>query len=150
MEQEYVFDSTGGCARCDAIGGVHEEKPDRPHPNCDCEIFARTVGGMSGECFDVTVETGNGYNISIPHVDPPLELTYQCIFKYYINCLDEEVSYEGTLMYEGSITVDERPDDHGVALLEELMDEYTPDAIDDAYAIAEDKCICEEEEDLVS
>lgn len=36
----YEFDSTGGCERCDAMGGIYNFEPSRPHPNCDCEIKA--------------------------------------------------------------------------------------------------------------
>lgn len=34
----YYFNSRGGCERCDAMDGVTEFEPHRPHPGCDCEI----------------------------------------------------------------------------------------------------------------
>lgn len=36
-----TWESLNGCARCDALAGTYDsvdELPDRPHPNCECEI----------------------------------------------------------------------------------------------------------------
>lgn len=34
-----VIPNEGACEKCQAMGeGVHWEKPERPHPNCKCEI----------------------------------------------------------------------------------------------------------------
>lgn len=40
-----------GCAVCLALEGLHDEEPDRPHPNCDCEIFEDTSAFEPGECW---------------------------------------------------------------------------------------------------
>lgn len=39
----YLYRSTGGCARCDAMEGYYPEEPARPHPNCRCEIGDEAV-----------------------------------------------------------------------------------------------------------
>lgn len=41
LQTEYwkVIPNMGACEACQAMGeGVHWEKPERPHPNCKCEI----------------------------------------------------------------------------------------------------------------
>lgn len=40
-----------GCAVCMALEGYYEEEPERPHPNCDCEIFEDTSEYEPGECW---------------------------------------------------------------------------------------------------
>ena len=40
-----------GCAVCMALEGMHDEEPDRPHPNCDCEIFESSEDYEPGECW---------------------------------------------------------------------------------------------------
>ena len=46
LQTEYwkVIPSEGACEKCQAMGqGVHWEKPERPHPNCKCEILPGTI-----------------------------------------------------------------------------------------------------------
>lgn len=37
---QYRFISNGGCARCEAMEGIYEQVPQRPHPYCRCTIEA--------------------------------------------------------------------------------------------------------------
>jgi hypothetical protein len=39
----YEYISSGGCARCDAMEDCYEELPPKPHPNCECQIFATAI-----------------------------------------------------------------------------------------------------------
>ncbi|KAF1076052.1 hypothetical protein [Halodesulfovibrio sp. MK-HDV] len=39
-----VLPKAGSCDLCQAMGeGIHWEKPERPHPNCKCEIEKRST-----------------------------------------------------------------------------------------------------------
>ena len=39
-----VIPNEGACEKCQAMGeGVHWEKPERPHPNCKCEIQKKST-----------------------------------------------------------------------------------------------------------
>jgi hypothetical protein len=38
MSETYEFLSSGGCERCDAMEGLYDYEPTRPHPNCRCAI----------------------------------------------------------------------------------------------------------------
>lgn len=39
-EESYLWISTGGCEKCDAMEVIHVGEPERPHPNCECTIIA--------------------------------------------------------------------------------------------------------------
>lgn len=41
----------GSCAMCLALEGYHDEEPERPHPNCDCDIFEEDTGYPPGTCW---------------------------------------------------------------------------------------------------
>lgn len=46
LQTEYwkVIPNEGACEKCQAMGeGVHWEKPERPHPNCKCEIIPGSI-----------------------------------------------------------------------------------------------------------
>ena len=43
----YYFDGSGGCDACSALTGWYDDMPERPHPNCQCEI---TPVIYIGEC----------------------------------------------------------------------------------------------------
>lgn len=34
----YHFDGSGGCDTCSALTGWYDDRPERPHPNCQCNI----------------------------------------------------------------------------------------------------------------
>ena len=59
MGDLYLWESNGGCSRCDAMNGYHyDEEPTRPHKGCDCEItLVETY--TSGECYELDVEGGS-------------------------------------------------------------------------------------------
>ena len=59
MSEVYLWDSNGGCPRCDAMDGYHyDQEPTRPHPNCDCEITL--VGTFRrGGCYEVEININN-------------------------------------------------------------------------------------------
>ncbi|OBQ46323.1 hypothetical protein [Halodesulfovibrio spirochaetisodalis] len=39
-----VIPNEGACEKCQAMGqGVHWEKPERPHPNCKCEMVEGSI-----------------------------------------------------------------------------------------------------------
>ena len=58
---EYFFDSTGGCARCDAMYGLHKGKPTRPHPYCRCKIKPpkKWRKKYKGGCYDLEIAEGS-------------------------------------------------------------------------------------------
>ena len=71
-----VIPNEGACAKCQALGqGVHWEKPERPHPNCKCEILPGTitvgkVGYLQG-CRDTASESftaGQSINVTITNM----------------------------------------------------------------------------------
>lgn len=46
LQTEYwkVIPNEGACEKCQAMReGVHWEKPERPHPNCKCEIIPGSI-----------------------------------------------------------------------------------------------------------
>ena len=43
LKHVYHWISSGDCAKCSAMQGVHDDEPVRPHPNCQCAIIGQTV-----------------------------------------------------------------------------------------------------------
>lgn len=46
----YKWISNGGCEACDALEGIHEHSPDRPHPYCQCTILCIDPSSMPEWC----------------------------------------------------------------------------------------------------
>jgi hypothetical protein len=44
MIELFKWISAGGCEACDALSGCHAFEPERPHPNCRCEIEVTQIG----------------------------------------------------------------------------------------------------------
>lgn len=143
---EWIFDSTGGCVLCDDRDGYHDEKPDRPHSNCDCEIYVNMVA--FGECFRVELEwdsSGMDYDFDDENPPPgPLELEYSGSFNYLIECISRSISFSGTLEYAEMITIPFYDDNRINELMIEYQDHYMLKALEDALKIAEEECECEE------
>lgn len=34
----YFFDGSGGCDLCSSLTGWYDDRPELPHPNCDCSV----------------------------------------------------------------------------------------------------------------
>ena len=66
----------GACEKCQAMGeGVHWEKPERPHPNCKCEIKPESIrvgkfGKLEGwrDTASETFTAGQGINVTIKNM----------------------------------------------------------------------------------
>jgi hypothetical protein len=87
----YRFETNDGCATCDAMEGLYEEPPDRPHLYCRCIIyvvddadtdftahFDRTGEGWSWSYGGPTYgsdEDGDGYG---EHFRMPGALSVEC------------------------------------------------------------------------
>jgi hypothetical protein len=87
----YRFETNDGCATCDAMEGLYEEPPDRPHLYCRCIIyvvddadtdftahFDRTGEGWSWSYGGTTYgsdEDGDGYG---EHFRMPGVLSVEC------------------------------------------------------------------------
>ncbi len=129
--EEYSWQSSGGCERCDSMQGrLYPEEPGRPHPHCNC---TRDLVGYGPE-FDC--ELGNLIQLEhagsnhpagqLPDPDDTLELVYD----YRITCNDGFV-YEGQVMVE--MTYAELAD------LDSLDAAYE-EAFDMVESIADDSC----------
>ncbi len=86
----YFFDSTGGCERCDAMGGYYDEEPSRPHPNCNCEISSTNTGeeeeDENGVAADVEWEIVDGPNIEMDYQG--FEMSWSVEVNYSMECPD--------------------------------------------------------------
>ena len=49
----------GSCAACLALEGYHDEEPERPHPNCDCDIF-EVDENDPGACWAIINDDDSG------------------------------------------------------------------------------------------
>lgn len=79
-----VIPNIGACEACQAMGeGVHWEKPERPHPNCKCEIISDTIRvhiykqlqGWRDAVFE-TFPAGQGVNVTIKSLGPTIGGVY--------------------------------------------------------------------------
>lgn len=86
LQTEYwkVIPNIGACEVCQAMGeGVHWEKPERPHPNCKCEIKPDSInvgkfGRLQG-LYDTGSETftaGQSINVFVKNMGPSLGGVY--------------------------------------------------------------------------
>lgn len=143
---EWIFDSTGGCTRCDNRDGYHDNEPERPHPNCDCEIYTAPVGGMSVDCFELEVNSDSVW-IDYTENSVPLDINYDVEFTYAIECFGTNQSMGGTLNYTGTITIPGGMSFDDWAFMDELAVSFYDQAMADALDAAKDQCECEEEPD---
>lgn len=138
-DYNYYFDSTGGCAKCDALSGNYSNPPRRPHPHCDCQIEKE----KSFTCYEV--------NISVDNVELNLsgnkdQLIGLFEFSAEINCFNGENKVE-PIDATGIVEID-WDDQHLTD--DEIKDKYKDDvlcdALSDAWSKAElagiDFCNC--------
>lgn len=148
-EARYLFDSSGGCARCDAMDGYYEERPQRPHPHCDCVITREEIlSDYQNECFAISVETEDA-EANFSHDVSPVEYRYELTYRYLITCFTENKNISDLLTYTGAVVV-EQPSDSGLQLLEELLMDGLEQARQDVLEIAERECRCEISPSLTS
>jgi hypothetical protein len=103
----YRFETNNGCATCDAMEGLYEEAPDRPHEYCRCIIsvvdddlnlagahFDRTGDGWSWTAGDITYgtdEDGDGYG---EHFRTPGVLSVECCDGKTMTGEDYDLEYD--------------------------------------------------------
>lgn len=51
MSMQWEFNGSNGCPRCQALTGIYENVPGRPHNYCDCEIV-KPEGARERDCAD--------------------------------------------------------------------------------------------------
>lgn len=92
MAERYLWESFGGCARCEALAGLYDgEPPPRPHPECRCDVV-RLQGDdeplelqIMTPCYFVDV-----HDIRVPGpTDPPEpEGIDVVIYDFRVLCVD--------------------------------------------------------------
>jgi hypothetical protein len=94
------------CARCQAMVGLYEEIPSRPHPNCHCQIVATYSGG--DRCWYEFREVFSPLDLppaeleehTPPGVDPELEVADYVYFDIYVECCDGSMHHKTLVIVE--------------------------------------------------
>ena len=141
MTDKYFWNSDDSCERCAVMTGEYEHPPERPHPNCDCDVVSMYD---FGKCFSV-LEIGVG---GFPEIkrDEVIDVPYTV----FVKCAaGEEKEITGTMsvltndyfVFDVDQDIIDFEDmqfityDVSLSLLEQR-------AIDEAHEEAERFCIC--------
>ncbi|MFW2437848.1 MAG: hypothetical protein ACN4GR_00585 [Arenicellales bacterium] len=134
---KYIFDSTGGCPRCDNMDGEYDEMPERPHDYCDCEIYADQ---QFGDCYRVDVSP-HGQTIVTTEGEDPAVLDITVEFAYIIECEGINTSFSDVIEYQIDIEMPLSDFTDPFGLMDEVSNMFVDDAR--AYAISEAETLCE-------
>ncbi len=151
----YSFETNNGCSLCDAMEGLYDEEPARPHPYCRCiisviddeedtDLAARAEGGGK---FD---RVGDGWSWTLP--DHPQFYgsdedgdgygeTYRVAGTLYVECCDGKTSTGEEFVLEfhwdpRSATSQEEQD----ALLEESLQQAEASISRRALELSQSDC----------
>ena len=123
-EPIYVWTSSGGCQRCDALDALEvpaEQQGSTPHPNCNCTVERHP--GEPTACDENNIRYTVTYSHPIHHpnyVDGDSE--FDMVYDYVITCPTGEVLTGEVLVtttYDGHI---DEPDDVDLEALEMVDD----------------------------
>ena len=94
------------CARCQAMVGLYEDAPVRPHPNCHCQIVATYSGGercwaeWRGDVSPMDMPPAELDAHTPPGVDPELEIAEYSYFDVYVECCDGSLHHRTLVMVD--------------------------------------------------
>jgi hypothetical protein len=93
----FHFDGSGGCDTCTSMTGNYDEKPARPHPNCDCPITTEHFFYLTplDPGFETVYKEKNESPGSI------YEKEYICV-RRYVN--DSDAMFKGGLKVSKTVT----------------------------------------------
>ncbi len=134
----FIFDSTGGCARCDGMDKENKEYPNRPHPYCDCLIYAK----QSKHCYELgEVTTSNSVGYGKDHGS---YITFKYHLEYDMNVTCLKTGVVETVGYSVDDEVDVEKEDYpgDDEMLKEMLAEWLYDAVEEHISLAKDVCNC--------
>lgn len=124
---QWLWQSTGGCERCDIMedGNPYADEPPRPHPNCLCDAVEFTP---TRDCIDE--EYRYSVVVASENLDP-VNNTLTYTFDYAIVCLANNSTLTGSVEVE-------REYDDWVNTPDDAMDLYLDELIADALEQVDD------------
>ncbi|MEM7193307.1 MAG: hypothetical protein AAF402_00060 [Pseudomonadota bacterium] len=142
----YRFDSTGGCARCDNMDGYYDEKPERPHPFCDCEIYA---DNLESDCYSLRIDPHGAVTVSDLDASSGSAIAeYEFEFTFDVICHHTQMEHTESYTYR---RVEEIPEDDfdsmvaaWTALIDDLAVEFSAQFRMHAEIRAHELCECDD------
>ena len=134
----YIFDSTGGCAKCDGKEEEHPQYPQRPHPYCNCKIYLK----KSKHCYELgDITSKNSVGNGKQNGD---EIKYYYFLKYEMpmTCLKSGESHLLTVEINGEVDVAKEDYPGEDEMLKEMKEEWRYDAVEECIWSAKDLCGC--------
>lgn len=110
---EYFFDSTGGCARCDAMHGLHRGRPARPHPFCRCKVQQpkKFRKKFRGGCFDLELTEKGAVSTDTGAKRGKVEIAVEVEYSYTIKCKRLQTTHTGTIKLKDKLVVTKAQDE---------------------------------------
>ncbi len=133
----YIFDSTGGCARCDGMPEEHETYPKKPHILCQCKIRAK----KKNKCYKLSEVQGKKSGFEEKEGDE-FRVTYVVIYDTNLTCLKTGIVEPLTDNYDGEVTIHKDSYKGKDATLKELLAEFKYNAMTTFVDMAKEMCNC--------
>ena len=143
---KYVFDSSSGCARCDNMDGEYDQKPERPHPYCDCEIYAVET---QEDCYNMLKEN-TGTNAVFIEGGDVLKVEIEVSFQLDILCHHNGAEVSEEVIYEKTIEIPLSEKNNVFDYLEDASVEFLDKFDTFAESLAEEMCECDDGGSLFS
>jgi len=135
---EYIFDSTGGCARCDAMEEEHKHYPKRPHPYCNCKMYPK----KHKHCYELG-EVTYDCEIDVNFEKDEVIIDFEISLEMPITCLKTgEVHEFSTQYYKDTITTYKEYYKNDDQVCHDIAEAYLYESVDDFIWGAKDACNC--------